>query len=217
MKNKIIVFSSVKGGVGKTSLCANFATFFAEQGVPVIVIDVDRQRSLSRHRERDLKAQPGADIPWNIEWLNTKDIENVRTMIERAKQLPCCVLIDCPGNIQDEALEVIFEAANIAVVPYELNSDSVDATILFAQTFSTGYDAKMFFIPNKVSAVFEKRSETRKAREDAIEGLKKLGTITPDMKYTVHLSEYSTIEVYNWKKRAAIRDAFAPIYKYVKR
>lgn len=83
MKNKIIVFSSVKGGVGKTSLCANFATFFAEQGVPVIVIDVDRQRSLSRHRERDLKAQPGADIPWNIEWLNTKDIENVRTMIER--------------------------------------------------------------------------------------------------------------------------------------
>ena len=217
MKNKIIVFSSVKGGVGKTSLCANFATFFAETGVPVLVIDVDRQRSLSRHRERDLKAQPSAEVPWNIEWLNTQEVENVKTMMSRAKQLPCCILIDCPGNIQDEALDIIFEAADVAVVPYELNSDSVDATILFAQTFGMSYDAKMFFIPNKVSTVFEKRSSTRKSREDAVNGLKKLGTVTPDMKYTVHLSEYSTIEVYNWKKRAAIRDAFTPIYRYVTR
>ena len=217
MNNKVIITTGLKGGTGKTSLCANFATFFVEQGVPVLVLDADTQQSLSRHRKRDLEGNPSAEVPWPVEFLNTTDIEMVKSVIKKAKQLQCCVMIDCPGNIQDPSLQVIYEAADAAIIPYELNSDSVDATIMFAKFFKGNFKAKMFFVPNKVSTVFEWRGEVRKARENAMEALNgKLGTVTPDMRLTTHLNSYSTIETYNWRKRAAIRDAFAPIFKFIK-
>ena len=76
MDNKIIITTSLKGGVGKTSLCANFATFFVEQDVPVFVLDADIQQSLSRHRKRDLEASPSAQVPWPVEFLNTTSIRS---------------------------------------------------------------------------------------------------------------------------------------------
>lgn len=216
MQNRIILTTGLKGGVGKTSICANFATFFVEMGVPTIVVDADIQQSLSRHRKRDLEAHPSSQIPWQVEFLNTTDLDDVKFIMKRAKELPCCVLIDCPGNIQDEGLQLIYEAADVAIIPYELNADSVDATVMFAEVFKKHFTAKLFFVPNKVSTVFEWRGEVRKAREDAMEKLnRKLGTVTPDIPLTTHLNGYSTLELCNHPKRVAIRDAFAPIYKYV--
>ena len=217
MKNKIITFSNHKGGVGKTTLCASAATFLVELGVPVIVIDADIQQSLSRHRQRDLAAHPSGQIPWQVQFLNTTDITTVKSIMNRAKQLPCCILIDCPGNIQDPALRIIFEAADAAVIPFELNADSVDATVMFADVFRKHFSAKMFFIPNKVSTIFEKRGEVRKAREDAMEALdRKYGVVTPDIRLTTYLNGYSTLETCNFAKKRAVRDAFVQIYKYIR-
>jgi chromosome partitioning protein len=216
MQNKIILTTALKGGVGKSCLCANFATFFVEQGQPVIVLDADIQQSISRHRKRDLDSHPSAKIPWQVHFLNPTDLDGVREMMKRIKRLPCIVLIDCPGNIQDPALQIIYSAADVAIIPYELNSDSVDATKIFAEVFKKNFSAKIFFIPNKISAVFEKRGEVRKAREDAVEALsRKLGEITPDIPLTTHLNGYSTLELFNFEKRKALKYAFGPIYKYV--
>ena len=217
MKNKIIIFTNIKGGTGKTSLCAAAATFFVEQGIPVYVLDADIQQSLSRHRQRDLEAHPSEEEPWPVDFLDTADIDEVKDVISRAKRLPCCVMIDCPGNIQDDSLQIIYDAADVAVIPYELNADSVDATVMFAKMFKTNFTARMFFIPNKVSTVFEWRGEVRKAREDAMEALnRKLGTVTPDIPLTTDLNGYSTIEVYNRRKRFAIRNGLAPIFYRVR-
>ena len=38
MKNKIVIFSNIKGGVGKTTLCALFADYLIEHGFPAFVI-----------------------------------------------------------------------------------------------------------------------------------------------------------------------------------
>ncbi len=217
MKNQIILFCSVKGGVGKTTLCAAAATYLVEQEIPVLVIDADIQQSLSRHRQRDLQTQLFTDdIPYQVVFLNTTDINAVRNIIKRAIEARCCVLIDCPGNITDAALKVVYEAANVVVVPFELNADSVDATKIFAELFKKHFSAKMFFIPNKVSAVFEKRGEIRKAREDAQAFLKGLGTITPDIKLTTHMNGYNTLEWNNYHKRNAVKAAFTPIVEFIK-
>ena len=53
MKNKIVIFSNIKGGVGKTTLCALFANHLIEHGFPSFVIDADLQASLFRHRQRE--------------------------------------------------------------------------------------------------------------------------------------------------------------------
>lgn len=34
MKNKIVIFSNIKGGVGKTTLCALFADYLIEHAFP---------------------------------------------------------------------------------------------------------------------------------------------------------------------------------------
>ena len=53
MENKIILFSNVKGGVGKSTLCSLFATYCAEKGIPTAVVDADLQQSLVRQRKRE--------------------------------------------------------------------------------------------------------------------------------------------------------------------
>lgn len=213
-KNCIIVTSSLKGGVGKTSLCATSAMHFLLHGIPTVVIDADLQQSLSRHRKRDLEAHPSTDTPWPCIFLNTTDIDGVRNTMERIKTQPYCFLIDCPGNINDPALKIIFEAADIAVVPFELNADSVDATVIFAELFKKYFTAKMYFVPNKVSASFLKRGEVRKAREDAILMLgRKLGIVTPDIKLSTCMNSYSTLELPDYGKRRIVKDALLPIMK----
>ncbi len=71
--SKIILFSNIKGGVGKTTLCAHFAEYLSMKGVPVVAVDADIQASLSRHREREVEADPGQTVPWAITRLNTLD------------------------------------------------------------------------------------------------------------------------------------------------
>ena len=82
---------------------------------------------------------------------------------------------------------------------------------MFAELFKEHFSAKMYFVPNKVSPIYEKRGEVRKAREDAEAVLSKLGTITPDIKLTTHLNGYSTLELLDWDKRRHVTGAFRPI------
>lgn len=222
MKQSIkVIMTSCKGGVGKTELCASSALFMVEKGIPVKVIDADIQQSLFRHRQRDLAGHPNEWIPYSVDFLNTTDIDTVKKVMEKISSLPCCFLIDCPGNVSDPALSHIYRTADYAIVPFELNADSVDATVMFAEIFKEHFKAKMFFIPNKVSPIYEKRGEVRKAREDAEAVLSKLGTVTPDIKLTTHLNGYSTLDLLDWEKRRYVRDAFipftAPIWKIYNR
>lgn len=215
-KNLIILWTGMKGGTGKTQTCARAATHMVQLGIPVVVIDADIQQSLSRHRKRDLAARPSETAPWDCMFLNTTNYSQVEKVMERAKSIQACVLIDCPGNINDPSLQLIFRAADIAVVPFELNADSVDATVIFAQLFKQNFKAKMYFVPNKVSSLFWKRGEVRKAREDAMEMLdKKLGMVTPDIKLSTNMNGYSTMDLLNYDKRRIIHDAIEPVLRPV--
>ncbi len=212
MKRSIkVITTSIKGGVGKTQICATQALYMVEKGIPVKVIDADIQQSLSRHRQRDLEGHPDEWIPYSVDFLNTTDINMVKAVMDKISSLPCCFLIDCPGNISDPALSVIYRAADYAVIPFELNADSVDATVMFAEVFKANFSAKMYFVPNKVSPIYEKRGEVRKAREDAEAALGKLGIVTPDIKMTTHLNGYSTLDLLDRDKRRHVLDAFHPI------
>ena len=59
MKRSVkVITTSIKGGVGKTQICATQALYMVEKGIPIKVIDADIQQSLSRHRHRDLEVHP---------------------------------------------------------------------------------------------------------------------------------------------------------------
>ena len=51
-KNHFVLFSNIKGGVGKSSLCTLFAHYLTAQGEEVAVVDADIQRTIIRQRNR---------------------------------------------------------------------------------------------------------------------------------------------------------------------
>ena len=201
---KIVLYTNVKGGVGKTTLCGIFATYLANSGRTVAVVDADLQQSLFRHRKRDLQQDPDASLPWEINTLR-------EIIMEGLKQLPYDVIIDCPGNLVDPNLEVIYSNADIAVIPIHYDSDTLDATQMFCETFKAHFGAKIFFVPNGIVSVEERREHLQQERDKAIEQLKAYGTVTPRIKRSVVISDYNTLLPLTTYQMNAVKYAFEPI------
>ena len=64
MKNCIIVSVGLKGGGGKSTICANLAMHLIDQGIPVIFYDADIQQTLVHQRE--LAERPDAQPPYQL-------------------------------------------------------------------------------------------------------------------------------------------------------
>ena len=138
-------------------------------------------------------------------------------MIESLKQVPACIVVDCPGNINDRALGMFFQGADVAVTPVRYDSDNLDATQIFAKVFKSVSKARMFFIPNSIAAVEERRNEVQEARESAKNLLGPYGTLTPRIKQSVVVKCYSTILPLTTYQRNAVKFAFEPIIDYIKK
>lgn len=216
IKNKIILCCSTKGGVGKSVLCGMLSTYLLEEGNPVAVLDADVQLSVYRHRQRELQQHPDADIPWQVEPLDTSNPEFVRNMMEKLKSMEGCVVIDCPGNIIDPTLRIIYEAADIALVPFRYDSDTVDATEMFAKIFKQICTAKVFFVPNNIVIVEERGQASEAERKNAVKILRKYGFVTPRIKQSKVVRNYSTLDPLNYYQRNAVKFAFEPIIKLIK-
>ena len=134
---KIVLYTNVKGGVGKTTLCGIFATYLANSGRTVAVVDADLQQSLFRHRKRDLQQNSDASLPWEINTLRGRTPEEVAIIMANLKLLPYDVIIDCPGNLVDPNLEVIYSNADIAVVPIHYDSEERDKAIELLKAYGT--------------------------------------------------------------------------------
>lgn len=208
---KIVLYTNVKGGVGKTTLCGIFATNLANIGRNVAVVDADLQQSLFRHRKRDLLHNPDASLPWEIETFWGRTTEEVTQIMSKLKQLPYDIIIDCPGNLVDPNLKVIYSCADIAVVPIHYDSDTLDATQMFCEVFKAHFGAKIFFVPNGIVSVEERREHLQQERDKAIEQLKAYGTITPRIKRSVVISDYNTLLPLTIYQRNAVKYAFEPI------
>lgn len=192
MENQIILFSNIKGGVGKTTLCALFAEFLAENGYPVMALDADIQASLFRHRNRDMEAFPEEQLPWNVDVLNTSDGNQLQQTMDKLKQIPGIVLIDCPGNLNDRNLEYIYKCANAAIIPTSFDADTIDATGLFVKAFRTVSRAELVFIPNRISSS-ERRSDELRQRTQTIDFLQLVGKVVPFVRQAVAVKRYNTI------------------------
>ena len=217
MKKRIILFTNIKGGVGKTTLCGLFATYLAQQGIPVAVMDADIQQSLYRHRQRDLSDNPTEKLPWQIQSINTSDDEMVESLMEKLKSIPGWILIDCPGNVSDHALKYIYQAADVAIVPFGYDTDTVDATMLFCDLFKRVCPAKMVFVPNNIVVSDERREQVKKDRDEAVKLLGNIGYVTPRIKHGVAVKSYNTLNTLDYWQEKAVENAFKPLIEKIKK
>ena len=137
MKNNIIAVANWKGGCGKTLVSALLCHYLRLKEIPVMAIDADVQQSLFRQRMFELQGSPDAVVPWELQYLDTSNVDGVREQMKALKVLPSCVVVDCPGNITDSGMVPVYEAADIIVVPSSAKS-KVNLDNLFLQG-TTGY------------------------------------------------------------------------------
>ena len=150
--NEMILFSNIKGGVGKTSCCALFAQYLHEKGYPVTVLDADIQASLLRHRERELSANPDANVPWAVSALSTTDRKALLRVIDSLRTQEGIVLIDMPGTLNASNLDLLYTMADLAVVPISYDFDTIDATGIFIKVVRKVKDIKLVFLPNRINS-----------------------------------------------------------------
>lgn len=215
LMSKIILVSNIKGGVGKTTLCAHLAEFLSTKKFSVSAIDADIQASLSRHRERELEAEPEYAVPWEIHRLNTLDIENVRKIIGNYQQKEGITLIDCPGNLNDNNLAIIYSMADLIIIPMSYDVDTIDATGIFVSVIKRQSSAKLVFVPNRIN-VTEGKAREREMRDETVAVLGNIGTVTPRIKQSVVIKRYSTLYPLDKYQYAAVEFAFERIMEIIK-
>lgn len=201
---------NIKGGVGKTTLCALFASYLAERGYPVIAIDADLQASLYRHRQREKDVAPDVQAPWNVDLLDTAKGDHLKNVMSKLKTVPGIVLIDCPGNLNDRNLEYIYKSADTAIIPISFDADTVDATGIFVKALKTVSSANLVFIPNRINTS-ERKSEELRQRAQTTEFLELVGVVMPTVKQNVSVKRYTTLYPLERNQLAAVEPSFCKI------
>lgn len=214
--NKFILFSNIKGGVGKTTLCAHFTEYLAEQEFPVAAVDADLQASLSRHRERDVKEDPERPIPWEVIKLNTFEKDKVESVVKKLKKVDGIIVVDCPGNLNDNNLSVLFEAADLIVVPMAFDVDTIDATGIFTNVVKKRSKAKLLFLPNRIN-VSEGKAKELEMRDRTIKELNRIGKVLPRIKQSVIIKRYTTIYPLDMYQYMALEEPFNAIIAEIKK
>ncbi|MBQ7426857.1 MAG: ParA family protein [Prevotella sp.] len=208
--NKMILFSNIKGGVGKTSCCALFAQYLHENGYPVMVLDADIQASLLRHREREQSANPDVSVPWTVCALKMADRKALLHVIDDFRTREGIVLVDMPGTLNASNLDLLYQTADLAVVPISYDYDTIDATGIFIKVIKRIKDIRLVFLPNRINST-ENRSDEMKQREETVKILGKIGRVVPRVKQSVVIKRYSTISPLDRYQRAAVEHAFDAI------
>ena len=213
---KTIAICNQKGGVGKTTLSAHFTEYLAEHEYPVAAVDADLQASLSRHRERDVKEDPKRPLPWEVIKLNTFDGEKVKAVVKKLKQVDGIIVVDCPGNLNDNNLSILFEAADFIVVPMAFDVDTIDATNIFINVVKKRSKAKLLFLPNRIN-VSEGRAQDLAIRDKDIKDLNKVGKVMPRIKQSVVIKRYTTIYPLDMYQYMTLEEPFEAIIKEIKK
>lgn len=114
--NYIITFANQKGGVGKSTLCALFANYLHQAGIPVWVVDCDGQSSMGQLREKELQhnaASSGSDVPYPITIHSLSDKDASDKFIVSLLDFNGVVLVDSPGNLKEKGLVSFFANSDL--------------------------------------------------------------------------------------------------------
>ena len=142
--------------------------------------------------------------------LDTSDRKRLVQVMEKLKEVPGVVLIDCPGNLNDRNLAYIYQSADTAIIPISFDADTVDATGIFVKALKSISSASLIFVPNRINAA-ERKSEELRQREQTIGFLGLVGTVTPMVKQSVVVKRYSTLYPLEKSQTELLEPAFNKI------
>ena len=224
-KNHFVLFSNIKGGVGKSSLCTLFAHYLTAQGEEVAVVDADIQRTIVRQRARDKESRPDDKLPWEVYSIFDYDNKGeIQKLLPVLKEQDGWILVDCPGNMETERLVPIFEAADAVVIPTSYSDNDIDATVeLFVPVLrQINENAKIVFAPNRINVETQKdKIESERQRDRTWNRVQMFGPLAARIRSTRifdnsrERSCFNTIDPMNHWQQHAVEHCFDDIYKAI--
>ena len=118
MQPRTILVANSKGGSGKTTISTNIASYYAANGTPTVLVDLDRQRSSMRWLERRPEINP------TIEKMSGWDNRRYPVGTE-------LVVMDAPAQIQRQDLVKLVSRADAIIVPVLPSPIDIDAAAEF--------------------------------------------------------------------------------------
>jgi chromosome partitioning protein len=143
---KWLVVASGKGGSGKTSTSLNMAVYAAHDGFRVVVVDLDRQATLTRWYQRRPDEAPAVTL-----WAGPMS-DTAKAMREiDALQDVDLVVVDTPPGLDDhpEATRLLVERADFVLVPTTQGTADIDSVVEWMK-FLRRERASAGFLMNKV-------------------------------------------------------------------
>lgn len=190
----IIALTSLKGGVGKTTISMHLAATLGAMGKRVMVLDADNE--LSAHRWQQHATREGIELPFEVM------AANHNTLMRQARQLESSgytVIIDTPPNHR-EILKSAAAVADVIIVPVAATGLDLDRLASTLEMLSELEAAK----PNLSYAVvlnrFDKRKGMSRDANTALEAYPRLQTVIH------HLSVYE-------KAFGSVPDDLSPFQK----
>lgn len=148
----VVLLSSPKGGVGKSSLSRNILASAAQAGKRVVGIDLDQQATLktwSERRERARVAIPGLPlIP-----VFAAPLSGWREALKKAQaEKPDLIVIDTPPSVEQNtpAISSLSDVATIVLVPCQPMQDDVDSTAPWMRKLLSA-NARGIFVLNRAN------------------------------------------------------------------
>jgi chromosome partitioning protein len=148
MNTKWLVIASPKGGTGKTTLARNLAVAAALEGLRVCVVDLDRQRTLTKWIRRR-----------NEELGELVKLRHHEASIEEAGAIVATisaadidlVVVDTPPSIEDhpDSIRILLLGANLILVPSRPTIDDADSVASMAR-LARGLGKTSAFVLNAV-------------------------------------------------------------------
>ena len=143
MKNRIVVFANQKGGVGKSTLCLLLANYLNWKRKNVCIIDTDLQQTIAGIRNDD-KEFYGDTEPYAIQGFDISTPEVMQQLMNNSKQLDGYVLMDAPGNMNQDGLIPMFTHADYIICPFRYDKVSLSSTGDFVRALQMIRVADMF-------------------------------------------------------------------------
>jgi len=136
---KIILFGNMKGGVGKSQVTVMTATALSAPpfNYKVLVLDIDKQRSIERLRKLDIESYPPDTAPpYQVRHMIFEDLQKE---ISNLDQLYDFIFIDTPGAldnnrpIQDQELTKVLMYVDALFIPFVAGNHNLTATLEYLQ------------------------------------------------------------------------------------
>ena len=153
-------FVSQKGGSGKTTLTTMYANYLQKASerthLEIAVVDCDnKQQSIMNRRSFELQQNPDAKGLYDVYAINSSDFAS---RAEELKNKYDIILIDLPGNMEQEGVLSLYYMLDVAVIPMIPSIIDFDATMEFCKKFKEIQTVKQkkFNIETTFAGLFNK-------------------------------------------------------------